>query len=107
MFEEVDRLWHEHFNGASKVEALSWPSVELPGNGIEFGLRETGKVGALGEILPDGHLNFPHLWPGQIPPGQTTVVGGLLLGMGSSRKAVGGFFEAIALALEFKHHAAV
>ena len=53
MFEEVERLWHKHFNGASKVEALSWPSVELPGNGIEFGLRETGKVGALGEILAE------------------------------------------------------
>ena len=53
MFEEVERLWHEHFNGASKVEALSWPSVELPGNGIEFGLRESGKVGALGEMLAE------------------------------------------------------
>ena len=53
MFEEVERLWHKHFNGASKVEALSWPSVELPGHGIEFRLRETGKVGALGEILAE------------------------------------------------------
>ena len=52
MFEEVERLWHKHFNGASKVEALSWPSVELPGNGIEFRLRETGKVGARGDQWP-------------------------------------------------------
>ena len=56
---------------------------------------------------PDGHLNFPHLWPGQIPPGQTTVVGGLLLGMGSFCKAVGGFLEAIALALEFEQNGTV
>lgn len=67
------------------------------------------EVGSAFEYLsiPDGHLNFPHLWPGQIPPGQTTVVGGLLLGMGSFRKAVGGLFEAIALALEFEQYAAV
>ena len=53
MFEEVERLWHKHFSGATKVEALSGPSVELPGHGIEFRLRETGKVGALGEILAE------------------------------------------------------
>ncbi len=60
-----------------------------------------------GMTCPDGHFKFLHLWPGQIPPGQATVVGGLLLVMGALRKAAGSFFEAIALALEFEHHAAV
>ena len=58
-------------------------------------------------LIPDGHLNFPNLWPGQIPPGQTTVEGGLLLGMGRFCKAVGGLFEAVAPALEFEQDGAV
>ncbi len=68
----------------------------------------SGKVRTYHPIRdPDGHFKFLHPWPGQIPPGQATVVGGLLLVMGALRKAIGGFFEAVALALEFEQHAAV
>ena len=56
---------------------------------------------------PGGHFKFPHLWPGQIPPGRTTGKAGLLLGMGTLCKAAGGFFEAIALAAKLDQHTAV
>jgi hypothetical protein len=56
---------------------------------------------------PDGHFKFLHLWPGQNPPGQATVVDGLLLGKCAFRKAGGSLFEAVALALEFQEGAAV
>ena len=47
MLKEVEGLWHKQFSGASEVEALARSGVELLGNGIEVGLRETGEVGAL------------------------------------------------------------
>ena len=59
------------------------------------------------DIDPGGHFKFPHLWPGQIPPGRTTGKAGLLLGMGTLGKAAGGFLEAIALAAKLDQHAAV
>ena len=57
--------------------------------------------------IPDGHLNFTHLWPVQLPPVQATVERGLSLGKVGSRKAVGGFLEAVALAPEREQHATV
>jgi len=56
---------------------------------------------------PGGHFKFPHLWPGQIPPGGTTRMDGLLLGMVTLCKAAGGFFEPIAFAAEFDEDTAV
>src|SRR5438128_279257 len=57
--------------------------------------------------FPDGHLNFPHLWPGQIPPGATTGTRGLLLGIVALYKTVGSLFETIAFSSELDEHAAV
>lgn len=51
MLKEVEGLWHEQFGGTLPAEGFSWPSVELPGHGIEFGLSEAGEINALGEIL--------------------------------------------------------
>ena len=45
--------------------------------------------------------------PLQNPPGRTTGMDGLLRGMVSLCKAIGGFFEAIAFAAEFDQHTAV
>ena len=53
MLKEVEGVWHEHFGGAFPVEALARAGVELPGNRIEFGLRESGEVGAIGERLTE------------------------------------------------------
>ena len=57
--------------------------------------------------IPGGHFKFPHLWPGQTPPGGTTGMDGLLLGLVSLCKAVGGFFEPVAFAAEFDEDTAV
>ena len=57
--------------------------------------------------VPGGHFKFPHLWPGQTPPGGTTGMDGLLLGLVSLCKAVGGFFEPVAFAAEFDEDTAV
>ena len=59
------------------------------------------------DLAPGGHFKLPHLWPGQIPPGGTTGMDGLLLGLISLCKAVGGFFESVALATEFDEDTAV
>ena len=56
---------------------------------------------------PGGHFKFPHLWPGQTPPGGPTGMDGLLLGLVSLCKAVGGFFEPVAFAAEFDEDTAV
>ena len=52
-------------------------------------------------------MNFPHLWPGQIPPGAMTGVRGLLLGIVALYKPVGSLFETIAFSSELDEHAAV
>lgn len=79
--------------------------VEWQTNGIA-GFKRDGKV-ILAVAGPGGHFKFPHLWPGQIPPGRTTGKVGLLLGMGTLGKAAGGFFEAIALSAKLDQHTAV
>ena len=53
MLKEVEGLWHKQFGRALPAEALARPGVELPGDGIKFGLSEPGEIGALGEILPE------------------------------------------------------
>ena len=53
MLKEVEGVWHEHFGGAFPTEGFARAGVELPGNGIEFGLRESREVGALGERLTE------------------------------------------------------
>ncbi len=53
MLKEVKSVWHKQFGRAPEVEALARPGIELPGNGVEFGLREARKIGALGEILAE------------------------------------------------------
>ena len=53
MLKEVEDVWHEHFGGAFPTEGFARAGVELPGNGIEFGLRESREVGALGERLTE------------------------------------------------------
>ena len=51
MLKEVEGFWHKQFSGAAKVEAFSRSGIELPGNGIELGLRESSEIGSLGKIL--------------------------------------------------------
>ena len=53
MLKEVERLWHKQFGRTLPLEALARSGVELPSDGIEFGLGESRQVGALGEILPE------------------------------------------------------
>lgn len=48
---EAKVIWHEEFGGALPAEAFARSGVELPGDGIELSLRETGQVGAFREIL--------------------------------------------------------
>ena len=49
---EVERLGHEQIGRASPVERLARPGIELPGDSVEFVLREGGLIGALREVLP-------------------------------------------------------
>ena len=42
MLKEVEGLWHKQFGRTPEVEALARSRIELPGNGIEVGLRESG-----------------------------------------------------------------
>lgn len=53
MRKEVKGLWHKEFGRALLVEALARLGVELPSDGIKFGLGETGEIGALGEVLAE------------------------------------------------------
>ena len=69
--------------------------------------RWTGFDDKIISLYPGGHFKFPHLWPGQTPPGGTTGMDGLLLGLVSLCKAVGGFFEPVAFAAEFDEDTAV
>lgn len=51
VLKDVEKLRHKYFGRAAPVESLARPSVELSGDGIEFGLCEDGQVGALWEAL--------------------------------------------------------
>ena len=51
MLKEVEGFWDKQFGRTVKGEALSRSGIELPGNGIEFGLRESREIGSLGKIL--------------------------------------------------------
>ena len=51
MLKKVKVVRHEQFGGAPEVEAFAWPGIELPGNGVQFGLRELRKIGALWKVL--------------------------------------------------------
>lgn len=51
MLKEIEGLGHKQFSRTPEAEALAQPSIELPGNDIEIGLRETGEVGCLGPML--------------------------------------------------------
>jgi hypothetical protein len=53
MLKEVEGLRHKEFGRTLPAEALARPGVELPGDGIEFGLSESREVGAFGKILPE------------------------------------------------------
>jgi hypothetical protein len=51
MLRKVKGVWHKQLGGAPEVEALARSGIELPGHGIEFILRESGEIEALGKIL--------------------------------------------------------
>ena len=53
MLKKVEGLRHKHFGGALPAEGFARAGVELPGNGIKLGLRKSGEVSALGEILAE------------------------------------------------------
>lgn len=39
---EAEVVWHEEFGGALPAEALARARIELPSDGIELSLRESG-----------------------------------------------------------------
>ena len=80
MLKEVEGLRHEEFGRASEVEALARSCIELPGNGIEFGLSESGKVCALGEILPEQAVGVlvDAALPGAVRIGEVDIAAGHL-----------------------------
>ena len=53
MMPEVKSVCREQFGGAFEAEGLSRTGVQLPGNSIEFRLREATQVSSLGEVLPE------------------------------------------------------
>lgn len=53
MVPEVKSVCREQFGGAFEAEGFSWAGVQLPGNGIEFFLREVSQVSSLGEVLSE------------------------------------------------------
>jgi hypothetical protein len=53
MMPEVKSVCREQFGGAFEAKGFSRTGVQLPGNGIEFLLREASQVSSLGEVLSE------------------------------------------------------
>jgi len=101
-----------HLKMGAQVGELIADAHDVYGHDVNLAARLTalagpGEVVISADVRPGGHFKFPHLWPGQTPPGGTTGMDGLLLGLVSLCKAVGGFFEPVAFAAEFDEDTAV
>ncbi len=53
MMPEVKSVCSKQLGRAFEAEGFSRTGVQLPGNGIEFLLREATQISSLGEVLPE------------------------------------------------------